>query len=41
MTRHTERGSVPSVWQDDGFGTLHRISFAALINRIAAGWREL
>lgn len=29
------------MWQDDGFGTLHRISFAALINRIASGWREL
>lgn len=41
MTRHTDRGSVPSVWQDDGFGTLRRITFASLIARITAGWREL
>lgn len=41
MTRHTPRGSFPSVWQDDGFGTLRRITFDSLIARIAAGWREL
>jgi hypothetical protein len=41
MTRHTSHGSIPSVWQDDGFGILHRISFAALIARIESGWREL
>lgn len=41
MTKHTDRGSVPSVYQDDGFGNLSRISFSALIARITAGWREL
>lgn len=41
MTRHTERGSVPSVYQDDGFGNLHRITFKQLIARITSGWREL
>jgi hypothetical protein len=41
MTRHTQHGSIPSVWQDDGFGRLQRISFAALIARIESGWREL
>lgn len=41
MTRHTDRGAIPSVYQDDGFGNLERISFSALIARIAAGWREL
>lgn len=40
MTKHTSHGSVPSIWQDDGFGTLRRITFEQLINRIAAG-REL
>ena len=41
MTKHTAHGSIQSVWQDNGFGELQRISFAALINRIQAGWREL
>jgi hypothetical protein len=41
MTRHTQHGSIPSVWQDDGFGTLHRINFQQLIARIESGWREL
>jgi len=41
MTKHTAHGSVPSVWQDDGFGTLHRITFQQLIARIESGWREL
>jgi hypothetical protein len=41
MTKHTARGSIPSVWQDDGFGTLTRISFKALIARVESGWREL
>jgi hypothetical protein len=41
MTKHTTRGSIPSVWQDDGFGGLQRISFAALIARIESGWVEL
>lgn len=41
MTKHTSHGSIPSIWQDDGFGTLRRITFAALINRISSGWREL
>jgi hypothetical protein len=41
MTRHTSHGSIPSVWQDDGFGTLHRITFQQLIARIESGWREL
>ena len=41
MTKHTSHGSVPSVYQDDGFGNLHRITFEQLIIRITAGWREL
>lgn len=41
MTRHTSHGSIPSVWQDDGFGNLQRITFSALIARVTAGWREL
>lgn len=41
MTRHTARGSVPSMWQDDGYGNLQRVTFDQLITRIAAGWREL
>jgi hypothetical protein len=41
MTRHTSHGSIQSVWQDDGFGTLRRITFEQLIARIVTGWREL
>lgn len=41
MTKHTKRGSVPSVWQDDGFGNLQRVTFASLIARIVSGWREI
>lgn len=41
MTKHTDRGSIPSVYQDDGYGNLQRITFAALIARIVTGWREL
>jgi hypothetical protein len=41
MTKHTPHGSIPSVWQDDGFGTLHRITFQQLIARIESGWREI
>lgn len=41
MTRHTARGSRASVYQDDGFGNLERISFSALIARIVSGWGEL
>lgn len=41
MTKHTDRGSIPSVYQDDGFGNLQRITFAALIARLVSGWREL
>jgi hypothetical protein len=41
MTRHTQHGSIPSVWQDDGFGQLTRITFQQLIARIESGWREL
>lgn len=41
MTLHTPRGPRYSVKQDDGYGNLITISFAALTARIAAGWREL
>lgn len=41
MTKHTDRGSVYSVYCDDGFGNLQRVSFSALIARLVAGWREL
>ena len=41
MTKHTSHGSVPSLWQDDGFGTLTRVTFQQLIARITSGWREL
>lgn len=38
MTRHTARGITHSVWQDDGFGTLTRVTLAQLIARIKSGW---
>ncbi len=41
MTIHAQRGSIPSVWQDDGYGTLRRITFSALIARVQSGWGEL
>lgn len=41
MTKHTGRGPRQSVWQDDGYGNLQRVTFAALISRIVSGWGEL
>ena len=41
MTKHTTRGARPSVWVDDGFGNLTRITFHELVTRIVAGWPEL
>lgn len=41
MTLHTMRGTRSSLWVDDGFGNLARITFAQLTTRIAAGWPEL
>lgn len=41
MTIHTSRASFPSMWQDDGFGTLHRITHEQLIARFESGWMEL
>lgn len=41
MTMHTERGTRPSLWVDDGFGHLTRITFDQLITRITSGWPEL
>lgn len=38
---HTDRGTRISVWVDDGFGRLTRISFSGLITRIVTGWGEL
>lgn len=40
MTRHTTRGVRPSVWVDDGFGHLTRITFDQLIARLVSGWTE-
>ena len=41
MTRHTHRGSRVSLWTDDGYGNLQRITFAQLTTRITSGWGEL
>ena len=41
MTRHTHHGTRLSLWADDGFGQLTRITFAQLIQRIDTGWGEL
>lgn len=41
MTRHTNRGARPSLYVDDGFGNLRRITFHTLITRIVSGWGEL
>lgn len=41
MTLHTPRGARYSVKQDDGYGNLITITFAALTARIVVGWREL
>lgn len=40
MTRHTSRGIMLSVRQDDGFGNLVLINFQSLIARIVAGWMD-
>lgn len=40
MTLHTNRGCRPSLWVDDGFGHLTRITFAELVTRIVSGWPE-
>ena len=41
MIRHAQRGSRMSIWVDDGFGNLKRITFDQLITRIQSGWGEL
>ena len=41
MTLHTDRGLRPSLWVDDGFGTLTRITYDELLTRIVSGWREI
>jgi hypothetical protein len=41
MTRHTHRGVRASLWVDDGFGRLSRITYAQLLTRIDTGWGEL
>lgn len=41
MTLHTPRGVRQSVKQDDGYGNLVVITFAALTARIVTGWNEL
>lgn len=41
MTLHTHRGARVSLWVDDGFGQLKRITFVQLTNRVMAGWGEL
>lgn len=41
MSVHYLRGTRYSLWVDDGFGQLTRITFGQLISRIESGWREL
>jgi hypothetical protein len=41
MTKHTARGTRLSMWVDDGFGNLTRITFDQLVTRLASGWREV
>lgn len=41
MTKHTTRGTVNSLWVDDGYGNLKRIGFAQLITRLETGWRNV
>jgi len=41
MSLFPQRGTRFSLWVDDGFGCLHRISFKQVITRITSGWREL
>ena len=38
MTKHTYRGTLYSMWVDDGFGRLTRIDHGQLISRIVTGW---
>lgn len=40
MTLHCARGVRVSLWVDDGFGNLTRITFAKIQCRIATGWGD-
>jgi len=40
MTLHCDRGVRASLWVDDGFGNLRRITFSLIQSRIATGWGE-
>lgn len=41
MSIHGKRGTRPSLWVDDGFGNLNRITFDDLMTRMASGWPEI